>query len=67
MKLLKWGNNMKYKAQQKYDEKNTVKFGIKLNKKTDNSIINWLQSSENKQGLIKLALKTYFEQNVKNT
>lgn len=52
-------------AQERYDRENTVFVGLKLNKKTDADIIALLQSTDNKQGLIKVALKEY-QKNHKN-
>lgn len=44
------------KAQEKYDKENTQRVSIKLNKKTDASIIDWLNNQPSKQGAIKDAL-----------
>lgn len=41
------------KAKQRYDEKNTVQVKLKLNRKTDEDIIEALERSGNKQGYIK--------------
>ena len=41
------------RAIDKYDKKNTKQIAIKLNKNTDADIIEYLDSIENKQGLIK--------------
>lgn len=41
------------KAKQRYDEKNTVQIKLKLNRKTDEDIIEALERSGNKQGYIK--------------
>lgn len=43
----------KITPQQRYDSKNTVRYYLKLNKKTDSSIIKKLDTVENKQGYIK--------------
>lgn len=50
---------MSKKAQERYDKENTVFVGLKLNKKTDADIIALLQSTDNKQGLIKKILKNF--------
>ena len=42
-----------YASQEKYDKTNTVQFKMKLNKKTDSDIIEWLENQPNKQGAIK--------------
>lgn len=47
----------KYKAQERYDKENTLQIKLKLNKKTDASIINKLNSVGNKQGYIKDLIK----------
>ena len=52
---------MKYKAQQKYDNANTIFIGLKLNKKTDKDIIDRLNAEPNKQGFIKQILKQYLK------
>lgn len=46
-------------AQQKYDSANTVFIGLKLNKKTDADIIEYLQKQPNKQGKIKQIVRIY--------
>lgn len=43
----------KYEAQERYDKENTLQVKLKLNKKTDASIIDKLNSVGNKQGYIK--------------
>ena len=40
-------------ASMKYDAVNTVQFKMKLNKKTDADILEWLNQQPNKQGYIK--------------
>lgn len=47
------------RAAAKYDRENTKAVYIKLNKKTDADLIAALESSGNKQGLIKAALREY--------
>ena len=53
------GINMEKKetARERYDKANTVKVTIKLNRKTDKDIIDYLDNSGNKQGAIKDALR----------
>ena len=45
------------RAQAKYDKDNTVQIKIKLNKKTDKDIIDWLNDTANKQGYIKSLIR----------
>lgn len=47
-------------SQQKYDKKNTKKYCIKLNLKTDSDIIKILDSKKNKQGYIKSLIRRDF-------
>ena len=47
------------RAQAKYDKDNTVQVKLKLNKKTDKDIIDFLESRKNKQGTIKVLLRLY--------
>lgn len=49
---------MDYPSKRRYDEQNTIQVKIKLNKKTDADIIEYLNTSGNKQGTIKEALRT---------
>jgi len=51
----------KYGPQDRYDKENTVRTNIKLNKKTDADIIEFLEKSGNKQGAIKAALREYIK------
>lgn len=46
-----------YPAKKRYDDANTVQVKIKLNKKTDADILEYLDKSGNKQGAIKEALR----------
>lgn len=55
----------KKKSKARFDALNTVKFGIKLNKRTDAEIIALLQSVDSKQGLIRQALREYIENHKK--
>ena len=41
------------KAVAQYDKDNTKRYTLKLNKKTDNDIIDYLEPMPNKQGTIK--------------
>ncbi|MCR5309164.1 MAG: hypothetical protein K6E21_03540 [Bacilli bacterium] len=47
---------MAFEPQNKYDKENTTRISIKLNRKTDKAIIDWLDSQPSKQGAIKNAL-----------
>ncbi len=47
------------RAGAKYDRENTKGIYLKLNKHTDADIITALEASENKQGMIKAALREY--------
>ena len=49
------------KAQAKYDKANTVQITLKLNKKTDKDIIDWLYDEGNKQGYIKSLIRDDIE------
>lgn len=51
----------KYPNQQKYDAKHTIRQGLKLNKKTDADIIEYLASVPQKQTAIKKALRLLIE------
>lgn len=44
-----------------WDKENTVKAAVKLNRRTDAGIIDMLAKTNNKQGLIKQALREYRE------
>lgn len=50
-----------YPAKKRYDDANTVKVTVKLNKKTDADIIDYLDKSGNKQGTIKTAIRAQIE------
>lgn len=49
------------RAQAKYDKSNTIQITLKLNKKTDKDIINWLYDESNKQGYIKSLIRADIE------
>ena len=51
------------KAVNRYDRANTKQIALKLNKKTDKDILDFLEQQENKQGIIKEALRIYIEKN----
>lgn len=42
-----------YKSQEKYDKANTVQIRMKLNRKTDADVLEWLGKQESMQGAIK--------------
>lgn len=50
---------VKYGPQNKYDQNNTVQLKLKLNKKTDADILEWLDALDNKQGTIKEILREH--------
>lgn len=49
----------RYESQSKYDNNNTVRIGLKLNKNTDADILESLESKPSKQGFIKEAIRFY--------
>lgn len=49
------------KARKKYDKKNTRRICIKLNKKTDKDILNFIEVQNSMQGTIKTALRKFME------
>ena len=51
----------KYEPQERYDKANTVRVAIKLNKNTDADILEYLEKSGNKQGLIKALIRQEIE------
>lgn len=46
-----------YEAQERYDKENTIRFTMKLNKKTEADIIEKLNSVEKKQTYIKQLIR----------
>lgn len=48
-------------AKRRWQKENTVFFGLKLQKTTDKKLIAFLQSLDNKQAIIKQALREYME------
>ena len=51
-----------YPSKRKYDANNTQVVTLKLNKKTDADILEYLEKSGNKQGAIKAALRKTIEE-----
>lgn len=49
----------KYLAQKKYLKENIRELRVKLNKNTDADIIEYLESVDNKQGLVKMLLRRW--------
>ena len=49
--------NSRSKASIKYNKENTVQLLIRLNKKTDKDIIEWLKNVNNRQGYIKSLIR----------
>lgn len=49
------------RAQAKYDKDNTLQIKLKLNRKTDKDIIDWLTDESNKQGYIKALIRADIE------
>ena len=47
----------KYAPQNKYDQNNTTQVKLKLNKKTDADLLEWIETLDNKQGTIKEILR----------
>lgn len=52
------------RAIQNYDKQHTTTILIKLNNKTDADLIEYLNASGNKQGMIKAALREYINKYV---
>lgn len=53
------GTVEKYGPQNKYDQNNTTQIKLKLNKKTDADLLEWLETLDNKQGTIKEILRQH--------
>lgn len=49
------------KASAKYDQWNTVMITLKLNRKTDADILEWLSYERNRQGAIKALIRDQIE------
>lgn len=45
--------NSHSKASTTYNQKNTIRLGINLNKNTDTDLVEWMEKIPNKQGYIK--------------
>ena len=54
------------KARKKYDKKNTRRICIKLNKKTDKDILDFVEAQNSMQGTIKTALRKLIEHSDKH-
>lgn len=48
----------KYDAQRRYDATHTARIAIKLNISTDADILDWLNAQPNKQGAIKMLIRS---------
>lgn len=53
--------NAQVRASMRYDEKNTVKFTVKLNRRTDRDLIERMESVSNKNGYIKELIRKDIE------
>ena len=53
-------------ARKKYDKKNTRRICIKLNKKTDKDILDFVEAQNSMQGTIKVALRKLIEHSDKH-
>ncbi len=62
-----WGitSESQVRAQAKYDAAHTVRVSLKLNIRTDQDIIIWLQRQVSKQGAIKQLIREKIEQAVR--
>ena len=49
----------KYAPQEKYQKENITRVVLKLNKKTDADLLEWLEALDNKQGTIKEILRQH--------
>ena len=52
---------MKYGPQEKYQKENITRVVLKLNKKTDADILEWLEGLDNKQGTIKEIIRSHIQ------
>lgn len=50
---------IKYGPQEKYQKENIQRVVLKLNKRTDTDILNWLDTLDNKQGTIKKLIREH--------
>jgi hypothetical protein len=55
-----------YKYTKKYDEANTIQIKLKLNTRTDADIIEYLDTTGNKQGTIKKLIREEIERSQGN-
>ena len=53
--------NAQVRASMRYDAKNTVKFTVKLNRRTDRDLIERMESAGNKNGYIKELIRKDIE------
>lgn len=53
--------NAQVRASMRYDAKNTVKFTVKLNRRTDRDLIERMESVSNKNGYIKELIRKDIE------
>ena len=51
----------KYKSQERYDAEHTFRMSIKLNRKTERNIIEWLNKQPRKQTAIKNLIRAAIE------
>ena len=49
----------KYAPQEKYQKENISRVVLKLNKKTDSDLLEWIETLDNKQGAIKEILRQH--------
>lgn len=61
MEVIGMRSEARKKSQARFDALNTRHFGLKLNKRTDGDIINFLESSGNIMGTIRTALRLYMK------
>ena len=52
--------------QKKYNKEHTIQYGLKLNKKTDADLIDWLNQQESKQGAMKAAMRQMISRQTSN-
>lgn len=57
--------NKASERQLRYDSVNTKRINLKLNIKTDNDILEWLDRQESKQGAIKEAIRRLIKEEAK--
>lgn len=50
-------NDARRRAQTKYNKEHTKQITLRLNKRTESDIIEWLNKAENKQGYIKALIR----------